>query len=65
MGIILLPAVERTLPMWLVLKSFFQSEEKPAKILLDTFFNPMSEIYMWFLHRLLHNSLFLTRIFID
>jgi len=29
----LLPAVERTLSMWPALKSFFQSEEKPPKIL--------------------------------
>jgi len=46
----LLPAVERTLSMWPALKSFFQSEEKPPKILLDTFNSPMSETYMWFLH---------------
>lgn len=44
----LLPAVERTISMWPALKLFFRSEEKPPKILFDTFNCPMSDTYMWF-----------------
>ena len=45
----LLPAIERTIKLFNALKSFFLSEEKPPKILLDFFNNPLSEAYLLFL----------------
>jgi hypothetical protein len=46
----LLPAVERILKLFDALKSFFLSEEKAPKTLLDFFNNSLSEAYLWFIH---------------
>lgn len=46
----LLPAIERILKLYVALKSFFLSEEKAPKTLLDFFNNSLSEAYLWFVH---------------
>lgn len=46
----LMPAIERILKLWIPLKNYFDSEERPPKIIVDFFKNPMSEIYFLFLH---------------
>lgn len=46
----LMPAVERILNLWEALKSYFLSQEKSPKLLVDFFSNSLSEAYLWFLH---------------
>lgn len=46
----LMPAIERILKLWEALKSYFISQEKCPKILLDFFSNTLNEAYLWFLH---------------
>lgn len=46
----LFPAIERILKMFEALKSFFLSEEKAPKTILNLFTESMGEIYLLFLH---------------
>jgi hypothetical protein len=45
-----MPAVERILQLWEDLNFYFLTEEKPPKILLNFFSDPMSEAYFWFIY---------------
>ena len=46
----LINAVERIITIFEALKSYFNSEEKPPKILIDFFNNPLSEAYLFLIH---------------
>jgi hypothetical protein len=46
----LLPAVESFLKLFLPLKSYFQSQDKCPLFLLNFFENPLSEVWLYFIH---------------
>lgn len=47
-----LPAIERVLKLFLSQKLYFQSQDKCPLFFLNFFGNPLSEVWLYFVHKL-------------